>query len=127
MANGEVTIGEVFRRCESLTVEIANLWRRIEALESGRKDDRHELRNALTEQLSNIHISVMSHAEKLGMLDERMASVSLIELAQKVGRLEVQISLASHVSGKGISIVVTAVVGLVMMLAGAWLSAKLSR
>lgn len=127
MANGEVTIGEVFRKCENLGVEIANLWRRIDSLEAGRKDDRHELRDALMEQIAGIHITLMAHAKTLGTFEERMSSVSIVDLAQRVGVLSAQVADARAAGGKGISIVVTAIVGLVMMILGAWLSTKLAR
>lgn len=93
------------------------------------KDDRHTLVSRITNQISSSELKLMDHAEKLGRVTELSINTAAIHAqlllhTDRLARFEEKLNVVSGMGGKGLSILTTALVGLVMGILGAWLTGK---
>lgn len=93
------------------------------------KEDRHSLVSRVTNQITSCDLKIFDHAEKLGRVTELSISTAAIQAqllvhTDRLARFEEKLNVVSGVGGKGLSILTTALVGLVMGILGAWLTGK---
>lgn len=115
----EVSTGELTRVLTRVQLELAAIRETQDRDQKEAKADRHDIRNMIAEQMAELHLRLLEHAEKLGRVAELGANVGsllavTLELTAKAARQDERLSMMTNMGGKGLSITLTALLSLIV-------------